>query len=539
MERFVDRPKLAVTNSFIIMKIFLSIVILLVFVIKTQAQWNTDLTANLVMSETGRIENVLYDGSGYFLTWQEGIGPFTHVVNRLNLDGTSAWNAPILAHNHDLGSFTVSLQYTALDAENHFVRVSSYINDNGEFCCINKIDASGTQLLNGEAGVEFSGLAMGFTLAPSGNMYLLVGSDLKKLDGDGNIIWTSTLDPDHLNNREAKIIESADGTVGVAYFVPGMGNPTYGYYYISRFDAAGNRTTVGDQQIAPASCSFYRPWYFTEMSTGHYYFIGFDTNSSVSFVQHLMGDEPMIGGNGTPLDNSANSSFITATVAGDSLYAFYQYNWNSFDEGGLKMQSIDLATGAHGYDQGLNLYGETDGIVPRQNSAVDLGGHPGCMIVEWPSNVSRLLEIGANGPNTYPLFTSSTVKSQVAVSSLHSIGNNEQQLVAFMEDYRVGGDYPYAVAQNLVLAVPTNIQAVTSSNLILYPNPSRDFTHLSVEDSHLGFTCTLINQLGCPVTAFTLTQRSTCIETASLPAGVYTLLVQGKAESLSRKLVVE
>jgi hypothetical protein len=522
------------------MKVTLCTLFAVFAVAVSQAQWNTDLTANLVMSETGRIENVLYDGNGYFMTWQEGTGPFTHVVDRLNLDGTSAWNAPILVHNHDLGSFTVSLQYTALDAENHFVRVSSYINDNGEFCCINKIDATGTQLLNGEAGVEFSGLAMGFTLAPSGNMYLLVGSDLKKLDADGNIQWTSTLDPDHLNNREAKIIESADGTVGVAYFVPGMGNPAYGQYYISRFDAQGNRTTSGSQLIAPATCSFYRPSYFTEMSTGHYYFIGFDTNSSVSFVQHLMGDEPMIGGNGTPLDNSANSSFITATVAGDSLYAFYQYNWNSFDEGGLKMQSIAMATGVHGYDQGLNLFGESDGIIPRQNSAVNLNGNPGCMIVQSPSNTASLLKVGSSGVNTYPMLLSPSTKSQAAVSAFHQLNQQTKQLVVFMEDYRSANEYPTAVAQNLTLDSPTGIaQSSPAHGMMLYPNPAHHRFHMQADHQWLGSTCCIFDSMGRKLDSFTLTQCSLMIDIQHWPRGVYHIGLNNGKFVLFERLIVE
>jgi hypothetical protein len=504
------------------------------------AQWNTDLTTNLVISDNGRIENVIYDGNGYYLTWQEGAGPFTHKVTRLNVDGTSNWNAPILAHNHDLGSFTVSLQHTAMDVNRNFIRVSTYINNDGEFCCINKIDTTGTQLFNGESGLVYPGLAMGFALGASGNMYLLVNTELKKIDADGNTLWSATLDPSHLNSREGKIIESADGTVGVAYFVPGMGNPTYGNFYISRFDSVGNRTTVGSQTIAPASCSFYRPWYFTESYTGHYYFIGFDTNSSVSFVQHLMGDEPMVGGNGTPLDNSANSSFITATVAGDSLFAFYQYNWNSFDEGGLKMQAIDLAGGTHAYNQGLNLYNETAGIRPFQHSAIDLNGYPACLILESPSQVARLLEVGENGMNTYPLFTSSTSKGLAAISSFNQINATQKQCVAFLEDYRAGNDYSACVAQNLTLDGSTGVaQLSTSGELIVFPNPAHNNLRMQADDKWLGSTCSLYDQLGRELDSFKLTQRNMTLDIKSLPAGVYFIGINNEKEHFFERVIVE
>jgi len=130
------------------MKTSLLLLSCLALSLNVRSQWNTDLSSNLVIAENGRIDDVIYDGNGYYLTWQEGTGPFTHKVTRLNEDGTSNWNAPILAHNHDLGSFTVNLQHAAMDADRNFIRVSSYVNNDGEFCCINKIDTTGTQLYN-------------------------------------------------------------------------------------------------------------------------------------------------------------------------------------------------------------------------------------------------------------------------------------------------------------------------------------------------------------------------------------------------------
>jgi len=507
----------------------------------SEAQWNTDLNVNLPLSATARIENVIYDGSGYYFTWQEGVGPFTHVVTRLNMDGTSNWQAPILAHNHDLGSFTVNLQHSTVDTEHNFIQVSSYINDNGEFCCINKINTLGEQLLNGEAGIEFPGLAMGFTLGVSGNMYVLVNTDLKKVDPAGNVLWSTPLDPNLPNSREASIIESADGTIGVAYFVPGMGNPVYGKYYIARFDTAGNRTTVGSQMIAPASCSFYRPSFFAEKETGQYYFIGFDTNTSVSFVQHLMGDMPMFVGNGTPLDNSANSSFITATVANDSLFAFYQYDWNSFDEGGLKMQAIDLASGVHAYDQGLNLFNSADGVRPLQHSAVNLNGNPACLMVESPSYVTRLLEYGPFGMNTYPICTTPSVKSRSAVSSFNQLNPQQKQLVVFLEDYRTTAEYPTIVAQNLILDSPgTGVsQGYGQNGMMMYPNPAHHATRMQLDTHWMGSTCDIFDQFGRKMDSFTINQCAMMLDTRHLSSGLYHLSITKGAESLSGKLVIE
>jgi hypothetical protein len=520
--------------------LFASLLICL-FSIRNAAQWNTDLSVNLSLSETARIENVIYDGNGYYFTWQEGMGPFSHVVTRLNLDGSPDWQSPILAHNHDLGSFTVSLQHSAVDSEHNFIRVSSYVNDNGEFCCINKINTAGEQLLNGEAGVEFTGMAMGFALGTSGNMYLLVNSDLKKIDPAGNVLWSTALDPDHPNNREADIIESPDGTVGVAYFVPGMGNPVYGKYYISRFDASGIRTTVGSQLISPATCSFYRPSFFTINDAGEYFFIGHDTNSSVSFVQHLIGDVPQIGGNGTPLDNAANSSFITATVSNDTLYAFYQYDWNSFDEGGMKMQAITMATGTTAYDLGVNLYNSTDGIRPLQNSALDLNGIPACLIVESPSNVVRLLEYGPFGVNTYPMCTSSAVKSQAAVTTFHQLNSNQKQLIMFLEDYRTASEYPSAIAQNLVLDSPGLgvSQAIGSTGMMMYPNPAHHSTRMQIDNEWLGSACNVFDQFGRKVDSFTISQCTMILDTRQWPVGIYHVNITNGTERLCRLLIIE
>jgi hypothetical protein len=518
----------------------ISLLAILCFQIASSAQWNTDLNSNLVLSATARIENVLYDGNGYYLTWQEGSGPFSHQVVRLNLDGTYNWPMAMLAHDHDLGSSTLNLQHSAVDNDHNFIRVSSYINDNGEFCCINKIDTTGTQLLNGATGIEFSGLAMGFALGQSGNMYVLVNSDLKKVDANGNVLWTTTLDPDHLNSRAGRIIESANGSVGVAYFVPGGGNPAYGRYYIARFDAAGNRTTVGSVLISPALCSFYRPYFFTANAAGDYYFVCFDTNTSVSFVQHIIGDAPQISGNGIALDNAANSSFITGVVIGNTLCAFYQYDWNSFDEGGMKLQVIDMANGSLAYDQGVNLFNAADGVRPMQHSAVDLNGIPACLIVENPSNVVRLLEYGNAGMNSYPLFTSSSTKGLGATSTFNTINSGgEKQVVAFIEDYRNGTDYPAAVAQNLILDSIISVEHLTQSSINVYPNPTDQSTHLAIDESLLGAQCTIMDATGKMIQSFPMQRIKYEINTAGWPAGIYHVILQKKSVRMSRTLVLD
>jgi hypothetical protein len=204
------------------------------------------------------------------------------------------------------------------------------------------------------------------------------------------------------------------------------------------------------------------------------------------------------------------------------------------------MQAIDMLTGVHGYDQGLNLFGENDGVIPRQNSAVNLNGNPSCMIVEWPSNVSRLLEVGPQGQNTYPLFTSPSSKSQVAVSSFHDIGNNQKQLVAFMEDYRAGGDYPYAVAQNLILDSQTGVPTTyTSNEFILYPNPALHSVNMRLPQEWLGSTCTLYDRLGSVIDSFQLTQNSTSIDLHKLPSGVYQVGICNGKEHRFERLIIE
>ena len=521
------------------MKTSLLLLSCLALSLNVRSQWNTDLSSNLVIAENGRIDDVIYDGNGYYLTWQEGNGPFTHMVTRLNEDGTSNWNDPVLAHNHDLGSFTVNLQYSGMDNERNFIRVSSYINNDGEFCCINKIDTAGTQLYTGEAGIVFTGMAYGFSIGASGNAYVIVDSELKKLDTSGNVLWTSALDPNHSNTGQGQIIESSDGTVGVAYFVNGKGNPAYGQYYISRFDEQGNRTTSGSQLIAPASCSFYRPYYFTEMSTGQYYFIGFDTNSGASFVQRLMGDMPQIGGNGTALDNSANSSFITATVANDSLYAFYQYNWNSFDEGGLKMQAMDLATGTNAYDQGYTLYDETAGVKPIQHSALNMNGSPACLIVENATQTIQLIEIGTLGQNTFNLFTSTTNKGLASVSTYDQINADQKQLVVFMEDYRPSIDQSSAIAQNLLLSSVGMMNVESNHTMMMYPNPAHESTMMLLDENWIGSTCKIMDGLGRCLESFNIRQNNTMLDVSGLPAGMYYISMSNGIGYLCRKLFVE
>jgi hypothetical protein len=318
-----------------------------------------------------------------------------------------------------------------------------------------------------------------------------------------------------------------------------MGNPAYGQYYISRFDAQGNRTTSGSQLIAPATCSFYRPSYFTEMSTGHYYFIGFDTNSSISFVQHLMGDIPQIAGNGASLDNAANSSFITATVANDSIYAFYQYNWNSFDEGGLKMQVIDFATGAHAYDQGYTLYDETGGVKPLQHSAVNMNGSPACLIVENATQTIQLIEITALGQSTFNIFTSTTNKGLASVSTYNQINADQKQLVVFMEDYRPSVDQSSAVAQNLLVTSVGMMNVENNHTMMMYPNPAHHQSNLVVDESWIGSTCRMIDGTGRTMNAFTIRQCNSSLDLEGLPHGIYHLCMSNGVRNLCSRLIVE
>lgn len=523
------------------MKTVASVALYLLIQINSFSQWNPDLNVNLVLSDTGRIENIQYNGSGYFVNWQAGMGPFSHQVAFLNPDGTYGWPASIPIHNHDLGSFTLSLQHSGLDSQGNFVAVSSYINDLGEFTCINKVDNSGAQLLNGESGIEFQGLAMGFAMGASDFMYLVVNSELKKIDPTGNVIWSVALDPGQPNNREAIILESVDGSLGVSYFVPNGGNPVYGRYYIARFDSNGNRTTTGSQQIAPANCSFYRPAYFTMNEAGEYYFIGFDTDSGISFVQHLVGDVPQIVGNGNSLDNSANSGFMTATVNGNTLHAFYQYDWNSYDQGGLKLQSIDMASGAHAFDLGQIVYESSTLVRPLRNSAVNLNGSPACLIVENLSNAVRLSEYGQTGFNSYPICTTPSVKSQSAITPLHTLTPDQQQLVVFLEDYRTTFEYPTIIAQNIVVENPgSNVsQTNVSGGLTIYPNPARQNTNLNLDTKWIGSTCRVFDPFGRMVDAFIVNKDCITLDTRHWHAGMYHIMISNDVNHQSQKLIIE
>lgn len=237
------------------------------------AQWSTDLTQNLPIANDSRISNVHYANNGYYFTWEDGSnGIYTHKVIRLNADGTNNWTQSLDAHNHPLGSSTLSLQHSFVDPSGNFIRVSSYNTDLGQSSCANMISESGTQLWNGASGIVFNAIAMGAHLSPNNNLYVAAGDSLFKLNASGQIQWKSIIDPAHTNNQKCSILENTDGSATIVYFVPGQGNPTYGSYYVAQFDNAGTRITVGSHQIAASSSLFYSPTFVVANSSGVIFF---------------------------------------------------------------------------------------------------------------------------------------------------------------------------------------------------------------------------------------------------------------------------
>lgn len=504
------------------MKKILSVLFMAAFQMSTSfAQWSTVLNENLIIANDSRISNVLFDGAGFYFTWEDGsAGVFKHMVTRLNADGTPNWTSSQVAHSHDLGSFTVSLQHSFVDASGNFIRVSSYAANttSGLASCANKISPTGTQMWNGQLGVEFTDGAMGATIGASGNLYVLVGSNLLKINDQGQVLWTSALDPATTNTREGKIVELSDGSVGVAYYRPGQFNPTYGSYYISIFDASGTRTTTGSQQIGPASCSFYNPVYLTSNTNDELFFVFFDTNSSVAFVQKMIGDVPQLAGNGLAFDTSVNSKFVTAFKENNTLHLLYKYNWNSSDEGGVKLQSIDLNTFTTVYPAGSILFDQTTtNVSPLRNCFNSYNGSLGFLMVD---NVSKEVTFQTilNGAlsSTFQMCTSASDKGLAALS----VGAGE--VVAFLEDYRNGiSNSPTNVAQNLNSGGNNVEEGGESFALSVYPNPASTSFKIRVSPNSMGSAYGIYDMTGKCLERGVVLNETMSFNSTHWPSGMY------------------
>ena len=507
------------------------------------AQWSTDLTQNLPIASDSRISNVLYANNGYYFTWEDGSnGIYAHKVIRLNADGTDNWTQAMDAHNHPLGSSTLSLQHSFVDPSGNFIRVSSYNTDLGQSSCANKISENGSQLWNGDAGIVFNAIAMGAYLSPNNNLYVASGDSLFKLNASGQIQWKSIIDPAHTNNQKCSILENSDGSVTVAYFVPGQFNPTYGSYYVSKFDNAGTRTTLGSHQIAASSSIFYTPTFFKSNSTGVHFFIYHDTNTGISYLQKIVGDQPQISGLGTPLDGTINSKFVSAYIHSDILELLYKYNWNSFDEAGLKHQTIDLNTLSFTYPSGNLLYPDvTTNVQPLQNCMVKFNDDFAFLLLD---NVSKKISFKVMNQGsiseTYDICATSSDKGLAAMTSLDNINSSTQQLVAFFEDYRQGATVaPINVAQNYTVTSTGLEQSKFQSEIHAFPNPSNAFVIIEIPSNYANAVLTVLSIDGKEVLKTNLNKGSSKIDIQSFATGTYLMKINANNQTLYQKKFIK
>ena len=508
------------------------------------AQWSTDLTQNLPIANDSRISNVHYANNGYYFTWEDGTnGMYTHKVFRLNADGSSNWTQAMNAHNHPLGSSTLSLQHSFVDPSGNFIRVSSYNTDIGQSSCANMISENGTQLWNGAAGIVFNAIAMGAHLSPNNNLYVAAGDSLFKLNASGQIQWKSIIDPAHTNNQKCSILENTDGSVTVAYFVPGQFNPTYGSYYVSKFDNTGMRTTVGSHQIAPSSSIFYTPTFFKSNSAGVHFFIYHDTNSGKSYLQKIVGDQAQISGLGSPLDGSVNSKYVAAYFHSDSLEVLYKYNWNSFDEAGLKHQTIDLNTMSFAYPSGNILYDDlTTNVQPLQNCMVNFNDDVAFLLLDniYKKISLKVMHQGSIS-ETYDMCATSTAKGLAAMTALDNINSGSQQLVAFFEDYRQGATFPpFNVAQNYTITSTGLDKTSLHSDIHAFPNPSNSFVTIEIPSNYSNAVLTVLSTDGKEVLKMKLDSRTSKIDVQSLASGIYMMKINSNNQTLFlEKLIKE
>jgi hypothetical protein len=507
------------------------------------AQWSTDLTQNLPIANDSRISNVHYANNGYYFTWEDGSnGMYTHKVIRLNADGTNNWTQSMDAHNHPLGSSTLSLQHSFVDPSGNFIRVSSYNTDIGQSSCANKISENGSQLWNGAAGIVFNDIAMGAYLSPNNNLYVVSGDSLFKLNASGQIQWKSIIDPAHTNNQKCSILENTDGSVTVAYFVPGQFNPTYGSYYVSKFDNAGTRTTSGSHQIAASSSIFYTPTFFKSNSAGVHFFIYHDTNTGKSYLQKIVGDQPQISGLGSPLDGSVNSKYVAAYFHSDSLEVLYKYNWNSFDEAGLKHQTIDLNTMSFAYPSGNILYDDlTTNVQPLQNCMVNFNDDVAFLLLD---NVSKKISLKVmhqgSISETYDICATSSDKGLAAMTAFDIMNNGSQQLVAFFEDYRQGATVaPINVAQNYTVTSTGLEQANFQSEIHSFPNPSNAFVTIEIPSNYANAVLTVLSIDGKVVLKTNLNKGSSNIDIQSLASGIYLMKINSNNQKLYQEKFIK
>ena len=507
------------------------------------AQWSTDLTQNLPIANDSRISNVHYANNGYYFTWEDGSnGIYTHKVIRLNADGTNNWIQSMDAHNHPLGSSTLSLQHSFVDPSGNFIRVSSYNTDLGQSSCANKISENGSQLWNGDAGIVFNAIAMGAYLSPNNNLYVAAGDSLFKLDAAGQIQWKSIIDPAHTNNSKCKIIENADGSATIVYFVPGQGNPTYGSYYVAQFDNAGARITVGSHQIAASSSLFYSPTFLVANSSGVIFFLYHDTNSGKSYLQKIVGDQPQISGLGTPLDGSINSKFVSAYIHSDMLEVLYKFNWNSFDEAGLKHQTIDLNTLSFTYPSGNLLYPDvTTNVQPLQNCLVKFNDDFAFLLLDNASKKISLKVMNQGSiSETYDICATSSDKGLAAMTSLDNINSGSQQLIAFFEDYRLGATVsPINVAQNYTVTSTGLPQATIQSDIHAFPNPTNAFVTFDIPSNYSNAVLTVLSIDGKEVLKMNLNSGSSKIDVQSLASGIYMMKINANNKTFFQQKLIK
>ena len=109
---------------------------------------------------------------------------------------------------------------------------------------------------------------------------------------------------------------------------------------------------------------------------------------------------------------------------------------------------------------------------------------------------------------------------------------------SFIDTSPVAGVNVYRVCFIRSSSVPASIFVTTTDEwLILYPNPAREKTNLTVDTKYVGSKLEVFNPFGSLVFEKVLTEESTNIELINLPSGAYYFRLTAKDRQETIKLL--
>jgi hypothetical protein len=125
-------------------------------------------------------------------------------------------------------------------------------------------------------------------------------------------------------------------------------------------------------------------------------------------------------------------------------------------------------------------------------------------------------------------FTSNSLEAS-------SIGWSDEPTIREFADY--DGAVFAPVYKDGAVGDMLGIESTANSQLVIYPNPARDFIMIKSTDELMSVK--IFNNLGMLVLEKALTTRESRISSASLPAGLYLIQVDSKANRTCRSILIE